>query len=251
MISVLIITKNEEEVIEECIKSVKDLADEIIVVDDSTDKTPDIAENLGARVVKNEFKNFSDQRNFALKQAKNDWIFYIDSDERATPEFIKELKSKISSESSESSSVAGFFVRRKTFYFGKDWNFSDKVERVFRKSKLLGWKGVVHEAPSVDGEMGIINEPILHYTHRNLSQMLEKTNKWSEYEAKLRFDAHHPRMNTWRFIRVILTGFLKSYIKEKGFRNGTAGLIEATYQGYSMFITYSKLWEMQNKSSHS
>ncbi len=242
MISVLIITKNEEEVIEDCIKSTAEIADEIVVVDDSADKTPEIAERLGAKVVKNEFKNFSDQRNLALKHAKNDWIFYIDADERATPEFIKEVKEKIKNANPD---VAGFIVKRKAFYFGKDWNFTDKVERAFRKSKLLGWKGIVHETPSVDGKMDIVNEPILHYTHRNLSQMLEKTNKWSEYEAKLRFDAKHPKMNLWRFVRVIATGFLKSYIKEKGFKNGTAGMIEATYQGYSMFITYSKLWEMQ------
>lgn len=245
MISVLIISKNEEEVIEDCIKSVKDLADEIIVVDDSTDKTAEIAEKLGAKVIKNSFKDFSDQRNKALEIAKSEWLFYIDADERATPKFIDEAKEKIRT---SSDNIAGFFVKRKTFYFGQDWNFTDKVERIFRKSKLLGWKGVVHETPSVDGDIGIINEPILHYTHRNLSQMLEKTNKWSEYEAKLRFESNHPKMNIWRFIRVIITGFLKSYFKEKGYKNGTAGIIEATYQSFSMFVTYSKLWEMQNKS---
>lgn len=244
MISILIISKNEEEVIEECIKSVKALADEIIVVDDSSDKTAEIAEKLGAKVIHNNFKNFSDQRNEALKHARNEWIFYIDADERATPKFIDEVRERIKK---SPDNIAGFFVKRKTFYFGRDWNFTDKVERVFKKSKLLGWKGVVHETPSVDGKMEIIDEPILHYTHRNLSQMLEKTNKWSEYEAKLRFDANHPKMNILRFVRVIMTGFLKSYVKEKGYKNGTAGMIEAIYQGYSMFITYSKLWEMQNK----
>lgn len=244
MISVLIIAKNEKDVIEDSIKSIKDLADEVIVIDDSEDGTDEIAQRLGAKVIKKEFKNFSDQRNEAIKHASYEWIFYIDADERATPEFIKEVKEKIKN---DDLGIAGFFVRRKTFYLGRDWNFTDKVERVFRKSKILGWKGVVHETPSVDGKMDIINESILHYTHRNLSQMLEKTNKWSEYEAKLRFDSNHPKMNLLRFVRVIATGFLKSYIKEKGFKNGTAGIIEAIYQGYSMFITYSKLWEMQNK----
>lgn len=245
MISVIIITKNEEEVIEECIVSIKPLADEIIVIDDSSDKTPEIAEKLGAKVVKNSFKDFSDQRNKALEIARYDWLFYIDADERATPEFIKEAREKIKG---GPENIAGYFIRRKTFYFGKDWGFTDKVERIFRKSKILGWKGVVHETASVDGKMDIIEEPIFHFTHRNLSQMLEKTNKWSEYEAKLRFDANHPKMNILRFVRVIATGFLKSYFKEKGYKNGTAGMIEAIYQGYSMFITYSKLWEMQRKS---
>lgn len=248
MISVLIITKNEEDVIADCLDSVKDLASEIIVVDDSSDRTAEIAEKMGAKIIKNEFKDFTTQRNFALSKACGDWIFYIDADERATPEFAGEAKQKIKD---APENLSGFFVRRKTFYFGRDWDFTDKVERIFKKSKLLGWRGIVHETPSVDGEMGIINEPILHYTHRSLSQMLEKTNKWSEFEAKLRFDAHHPKMNLPRFVRIIATGFIKSCIKEKGYKNGTAGIIEATYQGYSMFITYSKLWEMQNKSLRS
>lgn len=246
MISVIIITKNEEDVIEECILSVKAVADEIIVIDDSTDNTPEIAKNLGANVIKNSFKNFSDQRNKGLEIVKNEWIFYIDSDERATPEFLRELREKIKK---DNGNIAAFFVKRKTFYFGKDWGLTDKVERVFKRDKLIEWQGVVHETPKFTGETGIIDESILHYTHRNLSQMLDKTDKWSVYEAKLRFNANHPKMNGWRFIRVIATGFFKSYLKEKGYRNGTAGLVEGMYQAFSMFITYSKLWEMQKKSS--
>lgn len=245
MISVIIISKNEEDVIEECILSIKGIADEILLIDDSTDKTPEIADELGARVIKHAFENFSDQRNFGAKEARNDWILYLDSDERATPAFLKELKEKLKN----SPEIPAFFIRRKTFYFGKDWGIIDKVERVFRKDKLKRWHGVVHETPDIDGKPGIIDEPIMHFTHRNLSQMLEKTNKWSVYEAELRFEAGHPQMTWWRFFRVIITGFLKSFVKEKGYRNGTAGVIEAAYQAFSMFITYSKLWEMQNKKS--
>ena len=75
--------------------------------------------------------------------------------------------------------------------------------------------------------------------------MVAKTNEWSEYEAQLRLKSKHPGMASWRFFRVILTGFLKSYFKEGGYRNGTAGIIEALYQAFSMFITYAKLWEKQ------
>src|SRR3989344_5496827 len=96
MISFLIITKNDGDVISECIKSVKDLAEEIIVVDGgSEDNTIEVSEKLDAKVVKNTFKDFSDQRNLALSLAKNEWVFYIDSDERVTPEFTKNLKSRI------------------------------------------------------------------------------------------------------------------------------------------------------------
>ena len=246
MISVLIITKNDGNVIGECIKSVKDLADEIIVVDGgSQDNTIEISEKLGAKVVKNTFKNFSDQRNLAKEVAKSDWIFYIDSDERATPEFIKDVRSRIYDVGNY---IAGFYVWRKTFYLGRDWGFSDKVERIFRKDKLKGWHGVVHETPEFEGTLETISEPILHYTHRSLEQMVEKTNEWSGYEAELRAKVNHPKMNLFRFARVMVSGFLRSYISEKGYKNGTAGLIESIYQAFSMFITYAKLWEKQQKS---
>jgi hypothetical protein len=79
--------------------------------------------------------------------------------------------------------------------------------------------------------------------------MLAKTNNWSKLEAKLRFDTNHPPMRGWRFIRVMMSEFMRSYFKEKGYKNGTYGLIEAIYQSYSIFITYAKLWEMQNNKS--
>ncbi len=245
MISVLIITKNEEEVIDACIKSVKNLADEVIVVDGgSEDKTIEIAEKHGAKIVKNKFKNFADQRNLAASAAHEPWILYIDSDERVTPEFTQELKRKI--ESAESN-VGGFYVKRKTFFYGKDWHFTDRVQRVFKKDKLRGWHGVVHETPEVEAKLLTVDSPILHYTHRNFEQMIAKTNAWSDFEADLRFHSKHPKMSAWRFSRVMLTAFLASYFKDCGYKNGTAGVIEGMYQSFSMFITYAKLWEKQQE----
>ena len=109
MISAIIISRNEESVISDCIKSIKNLADEIIVVDDSDDKTAKIAEDLGAKVTKNKLQDFSSQRNLGASLAKNEWIFYIDSDERATPGFIAEVKEKIKNFDYKKN-IAGFFV---------------------------------------------------------------------------------------------------------------------------------------------
>lgn len=247
MLSVLIITKNEEAVIKDCLNSLKDFADEIILIDSASgDDTVKIAEKNGARVINNTFKNFSEQRNFAFQQSKGDWILYIDADERVTDEFKKEAKSIIR-DYKEESGIGGYFIKRKTYFYGKDWGLEDKVQRLFYRKRFVQWEGVVHETPKVDGTFGDIKPPIMHLTHRNLSQMLDKTNKWSEFEADLRLKAHHPKMNVFRFIRIMITGFFKSYISEKGFKNGTEGLIEAMYQSFSMFITYAKLWERQNR----
>lgn len=252
-VSVLILSKNNQDVIGDAIKSVKDIASEVILVDDSDDDTPKIAREQGAKVVENRLKNFADQRNLAAGLAKNEWIFYLDSDERATPEFIESLKSKISLASARDKQdpkpdVAGFWVARKTFFYGKDWHFKDQVQRVFRKSKLRSWRGIVHETPEVDGRLEAIDAPILHYTHRNFEQMVDKTNNWSLFEANLRLAAGHPAMNVWRFVRVMFTAFFSSYFGRGGYKNGTAGVVEAIYQAFSMFITYAKLWERTDRS---
>lgn len=245
MLSVIIITKNEEDIVRDCIAGIKDIADEIIVIDsNSTDNTVKIAEKSGARTYINPFIDFSSQRNFALSKAKCDWILYLDADERATENFKMELKN-IMKEYSGTSNIGGFFINRRNFFYGKDWNYIDKMQRLFVREKITGWKGKVHEQAVVKGELGEIKSPVLHYTHNNLAKMVEKTNEWSEFEAELRIKANHPKMNIFRFIRIVVTGFVKSYFSEGGFRNGTEGFIEAIYQSFSIFITYAKLWEKQ------
>lgn len=244
-LTVIILSRSDEDVVGEAIESVKSIAHEIIVIDSNNDnKTELIARKAGARVVKHTFKNFSDQRNYAILHATTPWVLYLDSDERATPEFCRDVQ-RIIKQYQDSGEIGGYYVKRKTFYFGHDWNFEDKVQRLFVRSRFVEWKGVVHESPKIRGEFGLVDAPIIHLTHRNLSQMIRKTNEWSEYEARLRFESNHPRMVPWRFIRVMGTEFVNSYINNKGYKNGTYGLIEAVYQAFSIFISYAKLWEMQ------
>lgn len=240
MLSIIILTKNSEETIKKCIDSTKGLDGEIVVIDsESEDKTVEIAEEENVKVVKKKFIDFSDQRNYGMDKTSGDWVLYVDSDEELTENFKKELTEKILKNNGDS----GYFIRRKTFYFGKDWGLTDKVQRVFLRSKFIEWHGTVHETPRIEGNFGIINSPIKHFTHQGLSNMVDKTNEWSNYEAELRFKSGHPRMTFLRFFRVILTGFFDSYFKGRGYKNGTKGMIESIYQAFSMFITYAKLWE--------
>lgn len=244
-LTVIILSREDEDVIGDAIKSVAGFAGEVIVVDANIDpETKKIAEKLGAKVLRNQFKDFADQRNFGLYQATTQWVYYMDSDERATPAFKDEVNDIIKHFDPDGP-IAGYFVKRRTFYYGHNWHFQDSVQRLFLRSKFIEWTGVVHETPVIKGEFGRINSPIIHLTHRNLSQMVGKTNAWSEHEAKLRFDTNHPRLVPWRFVRVMVTEFMNSYLTNKGYKNGTYGLIEALYQSFSIFITYAKLWEMQ------
>lgn len=239
-ITAVIITKNEEAVIGECLKSL-DFIDKILVIDsDSTDNTCQIARKLEAKVVKHPFKDFAETRNFALKLVNTDWLLYIDADERVTPKLQKEIV-----RATQKGDVQAFSFTRKNYYLGKEWPYKEVVTRLFLKEKLICWQGKLHETPQVKGKVKKIDGELLHFTHRSLEEMLDKTIEWSGVEAKLRLQSGHPKVTWWRLIRVFFTGFINSYIFQKGYKVGAIGFIESFYQGFSMFITYVRLWEMQ------
>lgn len=246
LISAIILTKNAETDIVDCIESIS-FCDEIIVVDDfSTDRTVDIAKRLGAKVVQVKTADFSEKRNTGLHTAKGEWVLYVDVDERVTPSLREAI---IQSTNNPIIQYAGYTVKRKNFYLGKhEWPTVERLERLFLKSKLKGWKGALHESPEVDGKIEELDGFLEHYTHRDLRSMLTKTIQWSEVEAKLRFDAHHPKMTWWRIPRVMMPVFFNYYITQGGWKVGTAGIVESTYQAFSIFVTYARLWEMQNSS---
>lgn len=244
-LTTIIIAKNEENNIADAIDSVN-FSKKVIVVDNgSTDRTLDVAKRAGADVVKIITNDFSKQREEGLKHTKTDWILYIDADERVTDTLKKEIESVVSDDSLKDA----YKLIRRNYYYGKnEWLYRDKLERLFKRESLKGWHGQIHESPIYNGEIGELNEFLDHYTHQDLASMLEKTIAWSETEAQIRFNTNHPKMTWWRFPRVMIPTFFRYYIKQKGFRAGTAGLVESIFQTYSVFITYSKLWEMQEKN---
>ena len=240
----IIIAKNEEKIIKNAIESL-DFCDEILVIDNnSTDETAKTAEMLGAKVLKMDSWNFSALRNFGKENAKGDLILYLDADEIVSDELKKNIVSIVK----QDKKASAYSLTRKNYYLGKnEWPKKEQITRLFLKEKLVGWKGTIHESPVVDGEIEKLGGNILHFTHRNLSQMLKKTIEWSKAEAELKLAAKHPKMNLLRFFRVMAATFIDYYVKQKGYKLGTVGLIESIYQSFSTFITYARLWEMQNK----
>lgn len=245
MISVVILTKNSEQHIEDVIKSAKPLDGEILILDDgSTDNTVKIAKKLGARVEKQTGKGYGAKRNLGKKLAKGDWIFYLDSDELVSSELVKEIKRTV-----KTGEFSAYAFARKNIILGKwmkygGW-YPDYVERLFRKKDLTTWVGDLHERPVYNGSLGYLENPLTHLKHDNLEEMVEKTNKWSEVEAELLFDSKHPKMSWWRFWRVMFTEFMYRMVSLRGFQDRTEGFIYGMYQMWSKFLTYAKLWEMQ------
>ena len=247
-LSVVIIAKNEEKMIADAIESVS-YADEIIVLDTgSTDKTKSIAKSYKAKIfnIASEKIEFAKWRSEGIKKAKHDWIFYLDADERVTPELKNEM---IAITNSIPKKYSAYAIPRRNFYLNKEIKhggaWPDYVIRLFYKPNLAGWKEKLHEQPIFTGNLGHLINPMIHLTHRDLTSMLDKTIKWSMLEAEELYKSDHPPMAWWRFIRIMAGEFFKRGIKLQGLRDGTQGLIEVIFQTYSRFITYARLWEFQ------
>lgn len=243
-LSIIVLTKNEEEMIPGCLKSAQGLGEILVIDDESDDRTREIAKKHGAKVFIHKMKDFSDSRNFGLNKATGDWVFYFDADERISQELRQELKEKATDEAGP----AAFLVKRRNFYLGREM-FTDKLHRFFKRNKLKGWKGEVHESPQFDGGVGELNNHLVHLTHRDVLSMLRKTADWSEIEARLRFKAGHPPVSWWRLLHVMIGEFFHQFFGKKIWRFGTAGWIEGIFQVFSLFITYARLWEKQRKES--
>lgn len=243
-LSAIIIAKNEESLIKPCLESLK-FADEIIVIDNnSTDKTADIAKSFGARIVKLESNDFSEVRNKGMQEARGEWVVYVDADERV----LKPLKEEIR-EITTGNNFSAFAISRINVIFGQEVNYGpyekDWMIRLFKKSEFETWVGKVHEYGKFKGELGYTKNSLLHLTHRSLDHFMQKTLEWSKIDAKLRFDSHHPKMTAWRFLRILKTESFVQLILRRGLFGGTVGVIDSILQVFSLFITYVRLWEMQ------
>ncbi|QQS38657.1 glycosyltransferase family 2 protein [Candidatus Woesebacteria bacterium] len=247
-LSVVIIAKNEQSKIVDAIESAG-FADEVIVIDNySSDLTSEVSRRAGAKVYEKAKGDFNRLRDEGKKKAKGEWLFYLDCDERITDDLKKEMLSIVTDTQLRFTAYA---VPRKNIIFGKEFRFGgqwpDYQHRLFRKSALKKWVGNVHERPVFDGELSYLSNHLIHLKHDNLSDMMAKTNKWSEIEAKLMFDAHHPPMNIVRFFTATMREAWSVFILKQGFRDKTEGVIYSLFQIYSRFTSYAKLWEMQER----
>lgn len=245
-LSGLVLTKNEEEMIEGCLKQL-DFVDEIIILDQgSTDRTVQIAKKYTDKIFKSTEDDFGKNRTILAQHAKGEWLLYLDSDERITEKNVEEINSAIKNKLTNA-----YYFPRKNFILGKEvkhggW-WPDYVPRLFYKSNLKGWNGRVHESPIIEGAFAYMKNPIIHLTARSVNLMLSKSIRWAKTEAELRYKAHQPKVNALKTIKAASFEFLNRYFVKKAFLDGNIGLIESIYQGLHQAMVMTYLWELQNK----
>lgn len=246
-ISACIITYNEEDRIEPAIKSLEGVVDEIIVVDAfSIDKTPRIVQSYNVRFFQRKWEGYSDQKNFAISQAKYPWILSIDADERLS----KELREEIIKIKGDEPNFDGFSFKRKPFYLGKwikhsGW-YPDKKIRLFKKD-LAYWEGdFVHEKLVFKGKVKDLKGDLLHYSYRNLSDHILRIEKYSNLSADKMFTEGKRSTFLKIFFLPIFT-FLRDFIFRGGALDGIHGLIISFFSSYYVFLKYAKLFELQRR----
>jgi len=241
-----IIACNEEKNLPAAIKSVEDLVSEIVVVVDSrtTDKTKEIAEKLGAKIFVRKFDNFANQKNFAAHKAQGDWTLSLDADEVITPELTREIKSKIQNPKSK---INAYSMPRKNIILGKFIKYSrwqpelDRHIWLWRKGKGH-WVGDVHEEVEVDGEVGRLKNPKLHYQYETVNEFLKMMNRYSELEA----DQRVKKGVKFSFSRMFfdpIYNFLVRYFYRLGFLDGWRGFVLSCLMGIYQLELLIKIWE--------
>lgn len=243
-LTIAILVKNSSKTLNDCLSSAS-FAQELLVLDDgSTDDSLDIAKKYGARIISKKTTSFAQKREILLKETKTSWLFYLDADESIGSELQAEILEIISQNPKDSDPISAYLIVRDNYFLGTQV-YTDKVHRLFLTASLSGWTGDVHESPVYTGKTGTLSHLLKHVTHTDIFSMLEKTNAFSEAEAQLRLDAHHPPVFWWRLIRIALTFFASNYFGKSLYRYGRTGLFESYFQMIDKLVVYVKLWERQ------
>ena len=242
-LSAVIPTFNEAENILEVIDNLS-FADEIIVIDSySTDDTALLAEKQNVKLIQRKFDDFSTQKNFAINQAENDWVFVLDADERITIQLQKEIVEKLKNPVD----YDGFWIPRKNYFLNKEVKFSgwqnDKVLRLFHKNKCQYNGKLVHEEISCKGKVGQFKNPIIHYTYNNYDDYVQKIKKYSALKARELFKKNKKPSLYYHYIKPAYR-FVYHYLITLGFLDGKIGWTIAKINAIGMKEVYLKLKEL-------
>lgn len=253
-ISAALTTYNEETNIIDCIKSLQQFASEIVVVDsNSSDRTASLAKGMGTKVVETTNKPmFHINKNLAIKNCKNPWIFLIDADERVSPQLAEEIKKVTGNNPKEN----GFWINRRNWFLGgylkKGGAYPDSVIRLFKRGKGRLPEISVHEQVKIEGETGHLESDILHFADPDFSRYLMRANRYTELTAQM-LKEQKPGLNPitifrFVFVRPIST-FISIFFLHKGYADSFRGFIWALFSSAHHFYAFVKYSQLQKGKS--
>ncbi|MBU0650990.1 glycosyltransferase family 2 protein [bacterium] len=244
MLSIVIITNNEEQNIGKCLEHLSWCKDIVVVDSGSTDDTVNIAKKYTDKVFFREFDNFSSQRNFGIKQTSNDWVLSLDPDEEVKLDLKEEILDVIKKDR-----YSAYYIPFRHHFFGKwlrygGW-YPSYLKRLFRKDKAY-WDNDVHEILQAQGAVGYLKNPIWHYSHRDVFMFISKMNKYTNIEAEML--AKKGKKDT--FFTIVFHScktFFNRYFLQRGFLDGMHGFVVAVLLGFYVFVYRVKNWENSYK----
>lgn len=243
MLIAVILTLNEAEHIQDCIASLT-FADRVLVFDSfSTDDTITLAQDVGAAVMQRKFDHYANQRNAAIQAAREmgaAWVLFVDADERISPALASEIQ-----QAAAQTDMAAFRMPRHNYIFGKltrgaGW-YPDYQTRLLRvDAARYDPERQVHEVVLLDGPLGTLEQPIIHYNYRDLSQFLDKQRRYTAYEARI-LHQQGIKAKPQNFILQPLRHFRWRYFTLKGYQDGLHGLRLSLLMAWYEFRKYQML----------
>lgn len=246
ILTVVILTKNEERNIVDVVQNAHQVTDDVLIVDSgSTDKTVALAEANGAKAVYRAWDNdFAAQRNFALQHVETEWVLYLDADERLNNKLVEAIKKAVTAGEQKQ-----YSIKRKSVAFGQEFNYGvlkpDFVPRLFITSSVQ-WINKVHEKPVCDDKLEVLDGYIEHYTYTGWQQWL---NKFDQYTTIWATDAYAKgkRVGLMKAFGHAVFGFIQMAILKKGVLDGGLGLVMSCNHFFYTLMKYLKLIELQRK----
>ena len=246
-LSVCIITYNEEANIRRTLESVKNIADEIVVVDSrSTDNTVALAQSLGAKVFIEEWKGFAPQKNSALAKASCDWVLSLDADEEVSPELADSIRALLRSPNPPP--LNGYQMARRNLYMNR-WishsgYYPDRKLRLIKRGAAQFELRAVHEDLKMEGTAGRLSGDLIHHAYPSLESFIEHANRYSSLGAGMVASQRAVGFSVMNIVLRPLARFIYSYFFRLGFLDGREGLL--VYMNHAMYVSwkYAKAWEM-------
>lgn len=242
-LTTIILTKNSVTALQELLPEIQEQSQEVIIWDDqSTDETPDfLTQYPQVRYARQTLAgDFAAHRNAAVQWATTDWILFLDSDERISPELWKEIANAVKEEAHDA-----YFLRRQDTFLRHRLRFGEAGNQpILRLAKRNQgeWRGNVHETWQVAGKSGELTSPLWHYPHANLDTMLDKLHRYAALEPLSR-----PRIPLWQLTTELLVfppaKFLYNYLFRLGWLDGWPGLVHALIMSYYSWITRVMCYE--------